>query len=330
LKDLVMPKVSICIPTHNSARYLPQAIESVLKQEFIDYELVILDNASTDNTPALCSGYTDSRVRYLRFEELTNQAGNFNRCLKEARGQYLMLLHADDFLLPGFLADRVSRLDNDPNTGFVFGAVRIVDAEGEAVSTKSQWNEDRRFRPGELLDHLLLGCIVSPPSMLVRKSCADEAGPFRMDLTWGHDWDWAIRLAEKGAVRYASEPLAAYRVHDDSGTAEVLSAATNGHQERLILKETLARLSDKKRSRELRRKSFRALSLRHMYFAEQSLFDGRKRALSHNLWYAMRADARMLARPTFWALSLGLFGPVKWYSRYRVLRNSPVLENHGR
>ncbi|HET8677404.1 MAG TPA: glycosyltransferase [Blastocatellia bacterium] len=330
MKDQVMPKVSICVPTYNSARYLPQAIESVLKQEFSDYELVILDNASTDNTTALCSGYTDARVRYLRFEELTNQAGNFNRCLKEARGEYLMLLHADDFLLSGFLADRVSRLENDPDTGFVFGAVKIVDAEDEITSTKSQWNEDRLFQPGELLDHLLLGCIVSPPSMLVRKSVADEAGPFRTDLTWGHDWDWAIRLAEKSAVRYGSKPLAAYRVHDDSGTAEVLSAAKNGRQERVILKETLARLSDKKRSRELRRKAFRALSLRHMYFAEQSLFAGRKRALSHNLWYAMRADVRMLARPTFWALTLSLVGPVKWYSRYRVIRNNPVLENHGR
>src|SRR5882724_6948180 len=122
-----MPRVSVCIPTYNSARYLRKAIESVLEQGFGDYELVICDNASTDETPELCRHYEDSRIRYVRFNDLTNQAGNFNRCLA------------------GFLADRVKRLNEHPETGFVFGAVKVVDSDGEVTDIKSQWAEDRHF-----------------------------------------------------------------------------------------------------------------------------------------------------------------------------------------
>ena len=82
-----MSLVSVVIACYNHGRFLPAAVESVLAQDFIDYELVICDNASTDETPELCRRYTDPRIRYLRFEELTNQAGSFNRCLQEARGE---------------------------------------------------------------------------------------------------------------------------------------------------------------------------------------------------------------------------------------------------
>jgi glycosyltransferase involved in cell wall biosynthesis len=318
-----MPEVSVCIPTYNSAPYLRQAIESVLGQEFGDYELIVCDDASTDATPELCRSYRDPRLRYLRYEENAGQAGNFNRCLREARGEFLTLLHADDYFLPGFVTDRVRRLKERPELGFVFGAVQMVDAEDTPLSVSQRWPDDRFFQPGELLDSLLLGCIVSPPSLMVRRACAEAAGLFRTDLTWGHDWEWALRLAERAAACYASKPLAAYRVHDGSGTAAQLSAAKNGRQERRILQETFARLIARDhRFRKLRRPALQALSRRHMYFAEQALLGGRRAVTRNNLRYAALADAGMLARPTFWALLCGSLGPVAWYSRYRALRQA--------
>jgi hypothetical protein len=184
-----------------------------------------------------------------------------------------------------------------------------------------RWSEDRTFSPGELLNNLLFGCLVSPPSLMVRKSAAYRNGPFRTDLTWGHDWEWALRLAERNSCFYASHPLAAYRIHDASGTAEVLNAAQNGFQERIILRETLARLTEADpRFKALRRPVFRALGLRHMYFAEQALLGRRRGATRNNLWYAALADAGMLARPTFWALLSGSLGSVRLYELYRLLR----------
>jgi glycosyltransferase involved in cell wall biosynthesis len=318
-----MPKVSICIPTYNTARYLPETIESVLAQDFTDYELVICDDVSSDNTPEICARYNDPRIRYIRYRENAKQAGNFNRCLDEAQSEFLAILHADDFWLPGFLADRVKRLTDNPKLGFVFGTVQIVDADSNLLSTSGRWPEDHLFEVGGLLEALLFGCIVCPPSLMVRKASADRAGKFRTDLTWGHDWEWALRLAEQNAAYFASEPLAAYRVHDGSGTAEQLSAAKNGFQERRILQDTFARLAaNENRLHKLKRPAFAALSRRHMYFAEQSLLAERRAVARNNLWYAALADASMIVRPTYWALLLGSVAPINLYNQYRALRGS--------
>jgi glycosyltransferase involved in cell wall biosynthesis len=92
-----LPKVSICIPTYNTAKYLPFAINSVLEQRFTDFELVICDDGSTDNTPEICKRYTDLRIRYVRLPGKSGQAGNFNRCLKEARGEFVTIISCPDF-----------------------------------------------------------------------------------------------------------------------------------------------------------------------------------------------------------------------------------------
>ena len=322
-ESIVMPKLSVCIPTYNCASYLPQAIESVLQQEFTDLELVIADDASTDETPELCRSMSDPRIRYIRYEENAGQAGNFNRCFKEAKGELLTLLSADDFFLPGLLKERVARLDRHPRAGFAVGALQVIDAGGAVVSSASQWPGDRFFDRGEFLEPLLFGAVVNTLSLVFRRECLDQTGLFNTDLTWGHDWEWILRLAAHHAGFYVSKPLAAYRVHDASGTAEQLNAAKNGYQERRILQDTFASLSEaNKRFRKLRRPAFQALSRRHMYFAEQALFSGRKRVARNNLWYAMLADNRMLARPTFYALLAGSIGLVKWYTRYKTLRNA--------
>jgi glycosyltransferase involved in cell wall biosynthesis len=318
-----MPKVSVCIPTYNSARYLAEAIDSVLRQKFGDFELVVCDNASTDETAQICSRYKDARFRYVRFEELTNQAGSWNRCLSEARGEYLTFLHADDLLLPGFLADRVDSLEDDPALGFVFGVVLIIDADGVVVRINGYWHDDRIFKAGELVDAILVGCFVAFASLMVRKSAADKVGPFRTDFSWGHDWEWFIRFAERFGSLYASKPLGAYRVHAESGTAEQFNGAKIGHQEERILKETLARLEvADSRFRRLRRPALRALSRRNMYYAANSLLDGRKQAARNNLWYAAKADINAVTSPTFWAILAASGGSPNWYLRYRRFRES--------
>jgi glycosyltransferase involved in cell wall biosynthesis len=322
-----MPKISVCIPTLNGQRYIRDALDSVFRQEFDDYEVVVCDNASTDRTAEICRSYTDARLRYVRFEERTNQAGSFNRCLNAATGEYLTLLHADDFVLQGFFEDRLTRLDENQNLGFVFGAVKIVDANGAFTSTSNRWLADRTFTAGELLDFLLFGCLVCPPSLMVRKSVIERVGKFRTDLTWGHDWEWTLRLAEQCGAQYASEPLAAYRVHAESGTEEQLKRADNGRQEREILKAALSRLETAdSRFRLLRRPALRALSHRQIYFAEQAVMGGRGQAARNNLWYAAKSDLKAITRPTFWAILAASSGSLTWYAHYRRVRDAISLQ----
>lgn len=297
------PLVSVCIPTYNSAHFLRQAIESVLSQAFADFELVVVDDASRDETPSLCARYTDPRFRYRRFEQNAGQSGSFNRCLAEASGELLTILHSDDYFLPGFLADRVEHLRAHPQAGFVFGAYQVVDAEDRPLSTGGAWSEDRDLPSREILESLFSASVICPSSMMIRRSTAERAGPFRTDLTWGQDWDWAIRLAEISGAFFCARPLAAYRVHDASGTAEMLNAARNGEQERRILTEAFRRASMRDRSfAGSRPRYFRALGLRHLYYAEQALLARRNAVARHNILYALRAEPRFVTKPVVWAI----------------------------
>lgn len=315
---MTAPIVSVCIPVHNGARHLGRAIDSVLEQSFDDYEVVVCDDASSDETPEICRSYRDSRVRYVRFDERGGQARSFNRCLQESRGELLTLLHADDFYLPHLLARRVAQLKEHPEIGFVCGAIEMVDVNGVPISTSKPWKESRLFPLRGLLEPLLHGCVILYLGLVLRR---ERWVPFRTDVTWGHDWDWELRLAESNAAYYDCEPLACYRVHDASGTAENLNAATNGAQERRILDEALARAACvDPRVTSWRRSALRSLALRHMYFAERALLGGRARVARYNLRYAIRADLAMAARPTTLALLVGSVAGRSWYRAFRRLR----------
>ena len=304
-------------------RHVGEAITSVLQQDWSDFELIVCDDASTDETGVIVSGFHDPRVRYRRFEDRAGQAGAFNRCLAAASGEYLTLLHADDLFLPGFTRDRVLRLRASPEAAFVFGAVRVIDADGRTVGVNAPWPADRHFASREILQELLRACVVCPPSVMVRRRNAESAGHFRQDLTWGHDWEWTIRLAATGAAAYAAAPRAAYRVHDGSGTAEMLKAARNGAQERQILIDAIASLSATDPSfRGSRREAFASLGRRQLYYAHLALERGQPTVARNNLAFAARADPRLATRPTFWLLllaSVGVRAPYKGWARVRGL-----------
>src|SRR4051812_23598723 len=112
-----MPRISVCIPTYNSASYLPQTIESVFRQDFADYELIVCDNASTDQTPAILDACRDPRLRRFRFEELVEQPGNWNRCLAVAEGEFVILLHSDDLLKPSYLSKALALMEQHSDVG---------------------------------------------------------------------------------------------------------------------------------------------------------------------------------------------------------------------
>jgi hypothetical protein len=141
-------------------------------------------------------------------------------------------------------------------------------------------------------------------------------------MTWGHDWDWELRLAETNAAYYDAEPLACYRVHEASGTAEQLRAAKNGAQERQILVEALRRAAAvDPRLSSWRRPALRSLARRHMYFGEQALLENRPNVARYNLAYALRADLWMATRPTAWAILLGSIAGQRCYTAFKNLRN---------
>jgi len=313
VKERDVPKVSVCIPTYNTARYLPDAIESVIPQTFSNYELIICDDASTDNTPEICSRHKDPRIRYVRYEQRVGQGGNWNRCVSLARGEYVALLHADDRYLPGFLEQRVRVLDADPTIGLAFGAVEIIDKDGNRVG-QQLFGDTAFVRPApEFYKELLFGCVISPVSPVLRRSCYEAVGKFNDTRLHGIDWEMWLRIAARYGVAYSPAISACYRVHQSSGTAQGMNQANNGPEELSVLEDALRRIETEpslSKFRPLRRKALRKLALRVLYIAGENCMNANFAAIKRNLRFVAQIDRPLIARPTFWALYLSsLWGP---------------------
>jgi hypothetical protein len=200
----------------------------------------------------------------------------------------------------------------------------LIDGDGAEFSVRQKWTEDRVLSRREILEALLRECVVSPPSLMVRRKAALAAGPFRTDLTWGHDWEWMLRLASLGPAEYVAATFAAYRVHDGSGTSEILKAARNGAQESLILREAFERLErDDTSFRDMRPEAFGLLGRRHMFYAQEALLRGHLPVARYNLGWAARADYWLAFRPTFWAIGLGSLGLGFLYPLWARTRRVP-------
>jgi len=126
-----MLKVSICIPTYNRSDYLQYAVNSVLGQTYQNFELIICDDGSTDNTPEVVNSWDDSRLRYLRHPQNIGRSRNMRSGFEAAVGDYFIKFDDDDALTPEFLAKTVAVLDNNPEVDFVCSDHWIINGKGE-------------------------------------------------------------------------------------------------------------------------------------------------------------------------------------------------------
>ncbi len=169
-QQIVTPTVSILIPVYNRKQYLSECIQSALNQTFTDFEIVLVDNASTDGTWELCKQFAarDSRVRIFRNETNLGPVRNWRRCAEEARGRFAKLLFSDDLLLPDCLMVMVAELA-DPAVSFVYCAARIGDTLETA--TLAYFSDRVRFSPVQYLAMLVYGDVpASPGAVMIRST----------------------------------------------------------------------------------------------------------------------------------------------------------------
>jgi len=213
----IMPKISVCIPNYNGAKFLRQAVESVLSQEYHDYELVIVDNCSDDDSEELinnlmkeCNGV----IRSYRNERNIGMAGNLNKCLEYARGAYIKFLCADDLLLPGCLEQMANKLDMNKSAVLVTSARQLVDEHGKQLAIERYAGRDLIVPGSQVIIRCLYGrnYIGEPSAVMFRKDV--DAGVFRVDMSQLLDLDMWFQLLEHGNLLYINEPLCAIRRHE--------------------------------------------------------------------------------------------------------------------
>lgn len=317
-----MPEASICIPTYNSARFLGGAIDSALAQTFTDFEVIVSDNASTDETPSLCRHYNDPRFRYHRFETLIGQGGNWNRCISLATGKFVALLHADDTYLPDFLAVRMEQFAAAPGAGIAFGAVELIDEGGRRIGSQSFGDREVVVQPPNFYGDLLMGCIINPASLVVRRSCYAAVGMFNEQRLWGIDWEMWLRLSEIGGVSYTPRVSSQYRIHGASGSSTGLLGPRYLAEDLSVLNSALGRLNQDPRLEAIRPKQRQALQsygLRAMSAAGANCEAGHRLGTLRALWEALRYHPSLATRPTVWALAAGvLVGPCSYRAWKRI------------
>lgn len=203
-----LPEVSIIIPTFNRAHYIGDAIKSVLSQTYSSWELLIVDNGSTDNTAVIVKDYVraDARVRYLR-EDCKGVSRARNTALAEAKGEYIAFLDDDDLFLPEKLKIQTDFLKAHPEVDFVYGQIEIINAKGELL-----WIDPKK--PVLTFADLFEESGIRIQSVMCRKSCFDSIGGFDETLTMGEDYDLWLRAAAKYRFEYLAVPFVKMRFHD--------------------------------------------------------------------------------------------------------------------
>jgi glycosyltransferase involved in cell wall biosynthesis len=201
------PTVSVLLPVHDGRAYLPVALDSVLAQEGVAFEVLLVDDGSTDGSAELAESYGDPRVVVIR-QPNGGISAALNRGADEARGVYLARLDADDACLPGRFRAQAALLDADPEVVIVGSAFDVVDAGGAVL--------DRRVVP--LSDLALRAQVLerSPychGSVLMRRTAFEAAGRYRTAAEPGEDFDLWARLAAQGKFAATAESLYAYHQH---------------------------------------------------------------------------------------------------------------------
>ena len=204
----IAPTVSIIVPTKNRAEYFAQAIQSALHQTFEDFEIVVVDSASTDNTRTIVENFKDKRIRYIRQDEDRGQSASRNEGVKHAKGEFVAFLDDDDLWFPAKLDKQLRKILKNPNVGLV--------STGR-ISFKDGFNVIKVFEPfvngKSFFSVLRKNCVGNCSTVMVRKRCFEKVGGFDENLPCVEDHDLWIRIAKKYQVDCLKEPLAWYRVH---------------------------------------------------------------------------------------------------------------------
>jgi hypothetical protein len=218
------PLVSVVVPSYNHAKYISKAVDSILSQDFTDFELLISDDVSPDNSWDVISGFDDPRIRTFKQEKNLGPVGNLVFLIEQSRGKYIALLNSDDAWYPSKLSKQVSILEAQPQLGACFTWADLVDKDGREVSgSEAIWSDVFRQpnrNQGEWLRHFFFtGNCICHPSMLMRKELYAELGYYNPGLKQLPDFDMWIRLVKKYPIHVIEENLVGHLRDGDNTSA---------------------------------------------------------------------------------------------------------------
>jgi glycosyltransferase involved in cell wall biosynthesis len=210
-----MPRVSVIVPTYNCAQFLGRALESAFAQSYRDFEVIVADDGSTDDTQEIISRLTQPLI--YAYQENRGLSAARNLAISKASGEFLAYLDSDDMWFEQRLEKQVAFLDQNPRCGLVHSEVTVVDEEDRVLYPRFKEEAGRPILKGACAMHMLRTASMHVPSVLERTSCYDQAGPFDERLRSAEDYlHWLQILLHGHEIGYIDESLAMYRWRNGS------------------------------------------------------------------------------------------------------------------
>jgi glycosyltransferase involved in cell wall biosynthesis len=223
---LSAPKVSFVIPCYKLAHLLSECVNSILSQSYGDFEVLIMDDCSPDNTPEVAASFQDPRVKHVRNEPNLGHLRNYNKGISLSRGKYVWLISADDCLRRPYVLERYVRLmESHPRLGYVFcPAMKLRNGSEVGICGYSiHGDHDSIFDGRQFVANLIHANTIVSASGMVRKQCYDEIGVFPLNMPWAGDWYLWCVFALHTDVGYFAEPMVYYREHELSMTTSFMN-----------------------------------------------------------------------------------------------------------
>lgn len=220
-----MPKVSVILISYNHEKFIREAIESVLNQTFTDFELIIWDDASSDDSWAIINSYNDSRIKAFLNDETRRGIYGINKAISEvASGEYLAIHHSDDVWASQKLQKQVGFLDANPIYGAVFTKVLAIGEDGLKYKDNNNYYANIFEQPNrtrhEWLNYFFYhGNALCHSSVLIRKQCFTDCGQYRYGMAQVGDFDMWIRICLKHEIYVLQEKLVYFRVRDNEANS---------------------------------------------------------------------------------------------------------------
>jgi glycosyltransferase involved in cell wall biosynthesis len=224
------PIVTFVVPCYKLAHLLRECIQSILEQTFQNYEILIMDDCSPDETPEVARSFADRRVLHVRNNPNLGHLRNYNRGISLAKGKYIWLISADDRLnSPHVLGRYVQMMEANSSIGYAFcPAMRLEDGQiKELLDYSVLGPTDQIINGRTFLNHLIYANTIVAPSAMARKECYEKVSMFPLNMPWGGDWYLWCVFALHYDVAYFAEPMVCYRRHACSMTNQLM----DGHVE---------------------------------------------------------------------------------------------------
>ena len=319
-----MTNVSVIVPAYNAMKYLPESLDSILAQTYRDFEVIIVNDGSTDNVIEWASQLTDPRVKLVS-QENQGSAKARNTGLNHARGEYIAFLDADDLWDATKLAKQVEVLERNPEVGLVYTWVERINERGISFGKPFTVNLE-----GEIWAKLTEKNVIAPSSAMIRRCCFEHIGCFDEKLkSFVEDWDMWLRIAAVYPIKVLLEPLLRYRECPSSVSKNWQAMERSYH---IVIEKAFASASS-----ELMPQKGKSYGYAYFHLASQSLQSYQpdyaissnylRQALEH---YPQLKYSKEYLRLYFTAWLMKWFGIniyQKWHEKFRLLRDYLVSMN---